>query len=312
VKILVTGGTGFIGSHLIPELLERGYDVYNLERYVTGRLRRPKVCKTIFADLTDYAEICQIVTRLKPDVVIHLAAISPVSYSYDKYLEVTETNYLGTINLAEACRKVVSFKHFLFASTSETYGMNPNPPFSENSEQLPNSPYAVSKVACERYLQYMRMAFDFPVTILRPFNSYGRKADYHFVVESMIVQMLTGKKCYLGDPAPVRDFLYVDDHVNAYLTCLEQPDKSIGQVFNFCTGRGVSIGELASIVSQITGFQGDVYWNAIPSRPLDIPVLIGKNDKAREILGWTPTISLEEGLQRTVQFWKEKLGGKST
>lgn len=309
MKVLVTGGTGFIGSHLIPELLKRGHDVYNLERYVTGRLQEPKHCKTLFADLVDYAEVRQIIRNLKPEIVIHLAAISPVSYSYDKYIEVTETNYLGTINLAEACRKVISFKHFLFASTSETYGMSPNPPFSETSPQQPNSPYAVSKVACERYLQYMRLAFDFPVTILRPFNTYGRKSDHHFVVESMIVQMLTKEQCFFGDPDPVRDFLYVDDHVNAYMSVLEQPDQSIGQVFNFCTGRGVSIRELAEMIAEITNFTGEIHWNSIPKRPLDIPVLIGKNDKAKTVLNWTPTVTLEDGLKRTVQFWKQKLEG---
>jgi len=308
LKVLVTGATGFIGSHIVPRLIERKFDVYSLERYVTGRyvLGQRREVKTVFGDLKEYFVVKRIIHEIQPDVVIHLASISPVAYSYDHPHEVIETNFLATVNLAESClREVPHFKHFLFASTSETYGNGPNPK-TEETPQNPNSPYAVSKVACEKYLLYMRDAYDFPVTILRNFNTYGRKDNTHFVVERSIAQMAQGKIVRLGDPTPIRDLIYVDDHVNSYLTCLEN-DKAIGEIFNFCTGRGISIAELVELIKELTNFRGEVIWDAIPKRPLDIAVLIGDYYKAKRLLGWETKFTLEEGLRLTIDFWMKKL-----
>lgn len=309
MKLLVTGGSGFIGSHLIPKLVELGHDVYSLERYVTGRyvLGRQRVVKTVFGDLRDHFAIRKIIREVHPEAVIHLASISPVSYSYDHPIEVIETNFLGTVNLAESClRQVSHFKHFLYAGTSEEYGNHENVPVKETAELRPNSPYAVSKVAADKYLQYMRDAYDFPVTILRNFNTYGRKDNTHFVVERTIVQMLRGKTVRLGDPTPVRDLMYVNDNVNSYLTCLDS-EKAVDETFNFCTGRGVSITQLVELIKQLTGFESEIVWNTIPERPLDIAVLVGDYSKAKQILGWEPKFTLEEGLRLTIDFWRNNL-----
>lgn len=203
-------------------------------------------------------------------------------------------------------REVPHFKHFLFAGTSEEYGNQTEFPIKENAELRPNSPYAVSKVAADKYLQYMRDAYDFPVTVLRPFNTYGRKDNVHFVVERIITQMLQGKTVKLGDPTPERDLLYIDDHVNAYLTCLGN-EKAKGEVFNFCTGRSISIKELADLIAKLTGFKGEIMWNTIPARPLDIKKLVGSYEKAKRILGWEPKHTLEEGLKKTIDIWRNKL-----
>lgn len=312
VKLLITGVTGFIGSHLFSRVADQDYDVYALERYVTGRyvLGQRKNVKTVFGDLKEYFSIKQIIHDVQPDIVIHLAAMSPVAYSYDHPHEVIETNLIGTINLAEAClHEVPHFKQFLFASTSETYG-NGFSPKTEETLQNANSPYAVSKVACEKYLLYMRDAFDFPITILRPFNTYGRKDNLHFIVERTIVQMLQGKEVRLGERTAIRDFLYVDDHVKAYLTCLEN-EKAINSIFNFCTGHGISIDELVRLIEKFTDFKGEEIWDTIPKRPLDIAVLVGDYSKAKRELGWSPKFTLEEGLKLTIDFWKKKLNHKS-
>lgn len=311
MKVLVTGGSGFIGSHLTPKLAELGHEVYSLERYVTGRYVLGAKRMTVFGDIRDSFTIRKLVRVVQPDAVIHLAAISPVAYSYDHPQEVFEVNTLGTINLAEAClREVPNFKHFLYAGTSEEYGNQSGFPIKEDAELRPNSPYSVSKVAADKYLQYMRAAYDFPVIVLRPFNTYGREDATHFVVERTITQMLHGKTVKLGDPTPARDFLYVDDHVDAYLTCLDNP-KAIGEIFNFCTGREVSIRELVELISKLTGFKGEIHWNTIPARPLDIKKLVGSHDKATRVLGWRPKYTLEEGLRRTIDFWRSKLNNQS-
>ncbi len=302
----MTGATGFIGSHVLPRLVN--HETYSLERYTTTRYAQGFVrsVPTVFADLRDAHTVRGVVRQVKPDIVIHLASISPVAYSYDHPQEVIEASLTATVNLAETClREVPHFKQFLFASTSETYGNGPVPK-TEDTPQNPNSPYAVGKLAAEKYLLYMRDAYDFPLTVLRPFNTYGRKRDKHFVVEKIVVQMLTGGQVLLGDPGPIRDLLHVDDHVGAYLTCLEN-ERAIGQVFNFCTGRGVRIGDLVALVADIAGFKGEIVWNTVPSRPLDIDVLVGSYTKAQKVLGWSPAISLEEGLSRTVAHWQTQL-----
>jgi nucleoside-diphosphate-sugar epimerase len=311
MKTLVTGGSGFVGGHLIPNLLELGHEVYSLERYVTGRyaLGMHRSVKTVFGDLRDYFAVKRIIQEIQPEAVIHLASISPVSYSYDHPMEIMETNFLGTVNLAESClRNIHHFRHFLFAGSSEEYGNQENFPIKERAELHPNSPYSVSKVAADKYLQYMRESYGFPVTILRNFNTYGRKNDTHFVVERAIVQMLRENEVRLGDPRPLRDFLYVADHVNSYLTCLDN-DKAVGQVFNFCTAQGISIEDLVKLISKLANFNGEVLWNTVPTRPLDISVLVGDNSKARELLSWEPKFTLEEGLKLTISYWQDKLAG---
>jgi len=306
---LVAGGSGFIGSHLIHELVKLEHDVYSLERYVTGRyvLGGRRAVKTVFGDLRTHFAVRKIVREVQPDAVVHLASISPVSYSYDHPNEVLETNFLGTVNLAESClQEVPHFKHFLFAGTSEEYGNQKNMPIKETAELRPCSPYAVSKVAADNYLHYMRDAYNFPITVLRNFNTYGRKENTHFIVERIITQMLQGKRVTLGDPKPVRDLLYIDDHVNSYVTCLGN-ERAIGETFNFCTGRGTSIAQLVKTIRKLTNFKGEVVWNTIPERPLDVAILIGDYSKARRLLGWKPRFTLEKGLKLSVKFWKEKL-----
>lgn len=308
MKVLVTGGSGFIGGELLPRLVELGHEVYSLERYVTGRYVLGAKTNKIFGDLRDGFSIRKAVKEVQPEAVIHLASISPVAYSYHHPQEVFEVNALGTINLAEAClHEAHDFRHFLYAGTSEEYGNQDKFPTTEDAELRPNSPYSVSKVAADRYLQYMHAAYGFPTTILRPFNTYGRKDNTHFVVERTLTQMLHENVVKLGDPTPIRDFLYVDDHVDAYLTCLDN-QKAIGGVFNFCSGRGISIKELIDLIAKLTGFSGEIVWNTIPPRPLDIKKLIGSYDRAKRTFGWEPKYPLEEGLKKTVDFWRNKLG----
>lgn len=308
MKVLVTGGSGFVCSHLAPKLVDLGYEVYSLERYVTGRyILGTKKAKTIFGDLGDSFTIRKLIRKTQPDAVIHLAAITAVAYSFDRPQEIFETNTLGTITLAEAClREVPHFKHFLYAGTSEEYGNQTEFPITEDAELRPTSPYGVSKMAADKYLQYMRDAYDFPVTILRPFNTYGRKDNVHFVVERIVTQMLQSKTVELGDPTSVRDFLYIDDHVNAYLTCLGN-ERAKNNVFNFCTGHGVLIKELSELIAELIGFEGEISWSTIPARPLDIQKLVGSYEKAKRILSWEPKYTLEEGLRKTIDFWKNKL-----
>lgn len=312
-KVLVTGATGFIGSELVGKLGALGHKVEILERYVTGRYGLGKNTPGVvhYASLTDYPAIKKIIRESQPDYVVHLAAISAVSFSYDHFIEVNQTNYLGTINLAEACyHEVNHFKQFLFAGTSEEYGVtltSSSGTLNENSQLSPNSPYAVSKVASDLYLRYMYMAYKFPYTVLRSFNTYGRKNNTHFFIESVISQMLKQDKVYLGDPSAHRDWLYVDDHVDAYIKALGNP-KAIGEEIQFCTGKSYTTKETADMIAELTGFKGEVMWNATPKRPLDAYVLVGDNSKARNLLGWEPKTTLREGLSKLIANMMKQAG----
>lgn len=307
MRIIVTGGTGFIGSNLILELQKQEHEVYNLERYVTGRYNGEKICPTVFADLRDGYAIRKIIRNIDPEIVVHTAAISAVSYSYDHSQEVIENNLIGTINLAESClRESNNFKQFLFAGTSEEYGNNGYDIQLETNPLLPASPYAISKMACEQYLRYMKEAYDFPTTILRPFNTFGRKNDTHFLIERTIVQMLTKKAVKLIDPTPVRDWMYVDDHVNAYIACIGNR-KSIGETFNFCTGKSFTIKQTVDKIAKLIGYGGNIEWRAGPERPTESKIIVGNYDKAKKVLGWAPKYTLDEGLQETINYWENKL-----
>lgn len=310
MRILLTGATGFIGSRLLERLASLGgHELYSLQRYVTGRniLGTDRGAQVVFCDLRDQFAVKSAVREIQPEVVFHLASISPVSYSYDHPNEVMDVNLSGTINLAESCRREVPrFKHFLFASTSETFGNGPLPK-REDTPQSPNSPYSVSKHAAENYVLYMWEAHKFPVTILRPFNTYGRRDNTNFLVERMIVQMLRDDVVKLGDPTPERDLLYIDDHIDAYVACFNKPEVSVGQAFNFCTGEKVTVRLLAEKLRDMTGFRGQILWNTIPRRPLDIQVVWGDPAKAKSMLGWEPKTNLEKGLRNAIDFWRKRL-----
>ena len=317
-KILLTGASGFIGQELEKKLLERNseiHEIHDLERYVTGRYNHYKDAKIDgksvskhYVDLKDYHAVRTLVKRISPDYIIHLAAISPVAYSYEHYVEVTEVNYVASINLAEAARTADNFKQFIFAGTSEEYGLailDKHKKLTEASELKPNSPYAVAKVATDMYLQYMGMAYDFPYTVMRAFNTYGRRDNNHFFIERTITQMLDGNSVRLGDPDAIRDWVYVDDHVEGYIKALGNK-KTFGQTLQLCTGKGYTTKETAEIIAEMTGYKGSIEWNSTPKRPLDAKVLIGDNSKAKKLLGWEPKYDLRDGLEKTISFWRGK------
>lgn len=311
VKILVTGATGFIGPLLLEALRERGHEAWGAARYVTGRVRTDGV---VFADLRDPLQVRDAVHAVRPEVVLHLGAMSPVALSFDRPLEYAEANYLGTVSLAEACLRVEGFRAFVFASTSETYGAHGDSEgykLTEDTELIGSSPYAVSKIAAEQYLRYMHLAYEFPAWVLRPFNTYGRQGTQHFVVENIVGQMVRGETVRLGSRAPIRDYLWAGDHVAGYLKVLERvqdgggdPAPGVFWPINLCTGRGTTVAKLVELAAVAVGWDGEVLWDTVPRRPFDIPRLVGSPDRARETLGWKPTVQLEDGLKRVAEYWR--------
>ena len=317
MRVLVTGCTGFIGYSLTSKLVEKGYKVFGLLRFISTSRKLVEGAQYIVGDLTDYFSIVRALKIARPDIIIHLGAVTPVSESFYQPKTYMEVNYGGTVNLVEATRRRVENLHlFIYASTSEVYGVQYDFPIKESATPRPDSPYSISKYASENYLlNYMYRAFNFPVVVMRPFNTYGRAlvGQKHFVIEKIITSMLEGRKIIeMGNPEAVRDFMFREDHVNAYMTVIEASfnrnkfEEMVGQAFNFCTGVGVSIKKVFEIVKRLIGWDGEAVWY-YHVRPTDIPKLIGSFDKAYYVLGWTPRYGLEDGLRKAIDEWKEVL-----
>lgn len=320
-NVLITGITGFIGSHMAKRLLEKGYNVYGVVKYVVGRdkerLKEDLKDVTLFTcDITDYNTVLNTLKTISPDYVVHLASMSPVRLSFEAPFEFQMTNYIGSLNIAHALLKLPDFeeRRLIVASTAEVYGIQPeNKPFTENMPLKPSSPYSVSKAAMDMYIRMMINSFNLNATIMRCVNTYGRKHSTGFIIEYIVTQMLKGNKIYIGAPDSIRDYMYVDDHVNAYITAMESP-KGRGQVFNASTGIATQNRDITLKIAEKIGIDKDnitfgSYPPGYPYRPLasDQPYLVLNSTKIRTMLGWKTTVPLDEGLDRTIKHWSNKI-----
>lgn len=309
-RIFITGATGFVGNRLVDSLRKPSNEIYALVRWTSKYpMGGWEGVNLVYGDLREYHKISKVIREIQPNTVMHLGAVTPVSLSFKRPLEYLEVNTIGTVNLAEICLKECrNLEKFLVASTPEVYGVQESLPIGEDACLNPTNPYAVSKASADKYLLYLYKAYGFPVTLLRNANTYGRKRSKHFVVESIITQMLENQKSIrLGNPDPRRDFEYISDHVNSYMTCLTTEHNIAGEIFNFSSGENLSIKELAENIRQIIRWEGDIKWCTIPERPCETPNINLDYSKARKELNWKAEISLKEGLKRTVEFWEKKL-----
>lgn len=322
MKIFVTGMTGFLGDQLSEKLLKHGHQLGTLVRNVSSS-DRPTAENTesmirgekrsgisyYYGDLTDYLTVQDALTSFKPDVIIHLGAQTSVAYSFTHTLEVINVNFIGTINMAEAARRnLPNLKKFIFSGSVEEYGIQTTFPIREDAELRAASPYAVAKIAAEKFLRYLYDAHKFPVIIFRNANSYGRKHNHQFVIESIIYQMQQGKSpIKLGDPTPIRDFVFEPDLLAAYVLAVESNNKKLlGESINIGTGTAISVKDLANQIAKIIRYKGKIHWNSFPKRVLEIPRLQISNTKAKKLLKWKPQHSLLEGLKITASYYKPK------
>lgn len=304
MKILITGSSGFIGSHLAPILLKNN----QLHHLVS--------------DLTDHNNVRHEVLNFSPDIIVHLAARTEVEKSFYEQTSFSETNYVGTVNLIEAAIKVSNLKNFVFASTMEVYGWQPisdeikdfgSPKqviaFDENTVPNPNAPYAVAKYACEKYLQYAHRCFGLPFTALRQTNCYGRKDNDFFVTEQIISQMLKNpKEISLGYAEPYRNFIFVSDMLDAWVSVINNPEQcNNGCIFTIGPNAPIKIKDYADLIAQKLNWQGTISWDKKPIRPGEIYWLNSDNKLITSFTGWEPKVGLSAGLDYTIDIWKNKL-----
>ena len=320
-KVLITGATGFIGSHLIQELASKGHEVYGVSMQSTSRHMAAlhpflKDSIVMFGDIADYKGISNIIKSVDPDVVIHLAALSPVRNSFENPFAYVRVNVNGTLNIAYSLLELDNFKKkkLIYASTAEVYGPQKVQPIKEDVVLNPSSPYANTKASTDMYLRMLTNIYGLNTTIMRCTNTYGRKLDPAFFIEYLITSMLKNEKIYIGAPDSVRDYMYVTDHVGAYLAAMEHP-QAMGEAFNAGPGIGISNKDVAYKIAGLLHFDKKnillgKYPPGYPSRPLvsDQPFIVLDNKKIGKALGWKPKVELDEGLEKTVTYWKEKLG----
>lgn len=300
MKILVTGATGLIGSRLLQTFLLQGHEARGLVRFSASRAL-PPFCT--YGDVTDPG-IETAIHAFAPEIVFHLAAVASNSYANVHPAETFVINAGGTVNVVEALRRMNPKPVLVLASSAEVYG-GATEVVNEESPVRATIPYVASKLAAEHYVR----ASGLPFVIARPLNTYGRALVGHpvAVIDKAIVSALTERKIDLWDPSIVRDFLFREDHVGAYLAILQKCQGALGQTFVFGTGTGTSIGDVLNSISQKTGAP------VIPigrQRERDAPVLIGNSLKARALLGWEAKVAVEDGIVQAIQEWRKPLWGR--
>lgn len=315
-KVLVTGAGGFIGSHLTEELARRGAKVRALVHYNSrghwGFLEQLPAelssrVEIIAGDVTDPGCVDSLVKGQQ--VVFHLAALIAIPYSYVAPASYVLTNVTGTLNVLEACRRHRAGK-LIHTSTSETYGTAVYTPIDENHPLQGQSPYSASKIGADQLAESFYRSFGLPVAICRPFNTYGPRQTARAVIPTILCQLLQEPPVLdLGATTPVRDFNYVSDTVEGFLAVAASP-KSVGEVINIGSGRGVTIAQTAELAMRLTGRRAVLRQNTARLRPAKSEVykLICSNAKARKLLGWRPKVPLEQGLVRTIEYVRTHLG----
>lgn len=308
--VLVTGGGGFIASHLIERLATEGAKVRAFVRYNAradaGLLSfiDPQIhseLEIIPGDLRDVEAMRSAAKGV--DTIFHLGALIAIPYSYDHLREVVETNVMGTLNVLLAAREM-QVRRVIQTSTSEVYGTAQYAPIDEKHPLQAQSPYSASKIGADKISESLYHSFNLPVVTLRPFNTYGPRQSARAIIPTIITQALTRDEVHLGSLDPVRDFTFVSDTVNGFLKVAAADESVLGEEINLGTGEIISMGGLVEMIFDLLGKRPKVVTDSQRMRPPKSEVfkLQSNNLKARERIGWSPQVPLREGLQRTIEW----------
>jgi UDP-glucose 4-epimerase len=307
VRILVTGGAGFIGSHVVDSFIGAGHDVIVVDDLSTGRRSNLKGRATFYQMDVRSPELEELFQRERPDVVSHHAAQVDVRRSVADPLFDADVNVLGSLNLLECCRAHGVGKVIYSSSGGAVYGEPAYLPCDEDHPIQPLAPYGASKYIVERYLYLYREVHGLDYTVLRYGNVYGPRQDPHGeagVVAIFAGRMLRGATPVVnGSGEQERDFVYVEDCARANLLALE---RGSGGVFNLGSGVGTSINRVCDLLKAIIGYEGDAVHG--PAKPGETFRIFLDAARARDELGWEPTVGLEEGLRRTVAYFRSGMG----
>jgi NAD dependent epimerase/dehydratase len=316
-RVLVTGADGFIGSHLVEMLVQRGSTVRAFVMYnsmnswgwldhVPAETREQ--LDVVAGDIRDSERVQQAVNGC--DVVMHLAALISIPYSYVSARSYVDTNISGTLNVMEAARNA-KVSRVVHTSTSEVYGSAQFVPITEEHPLQGQSPYSASKIAADQLALSFHTSFGTPVSVIRPFNTYGPRQSARAVIPTIILQIANGcKSLKLGALHPTRDFNYIEDTVSGFIAVAES-DASVGEVINIGSSHEVSIGDTARLIAEVMGRSVDIMEDETRIRPekSEVVRLCASNEKARNLTGWQPEYAgldgLRKGIEKTANWFLE-------
>jgi NAD dependent epimerase/dehydratase len=309
-KVLITGAGGFIGSHLTERLFELGAKVRAFVRYTSradeGFIKYfpedlRKNMEIVYGDIRELETIVKAIDGV--DIIFNLAALVGIPYSYIHPQEVIEANTIGTLNILMAARDA-GIEKLVQTSTSEVYGTARYVPINEEHPKQPQSPYSASKIAADAIALSFYNSFELPVAVIRPFNTYGPRQSDRAVIPSIISQALVKDKLTLGNMTPTRDFTFVTDTAEGFIKVAES--ESVGMEINIGTGKEISIEDLTKKIISLVGRDIVVEHDEERLRPAhsEVERLCADNTRARDLLGWSPKVSLTEGLKKTISFIK--------
>jgi NAD dependent epimerase/dehydratase len=314
LNILVTGADGFIGSHLTEQLVKNGYKVrafvyynsFNSNGWLDSLSIDIKSKIDFFpGDIRDPNGVRKAMEGI--DIVFHLAALIAIPFSYHSPDSYIDTNVKGTLNIIQAARDF-KVKRILITSTSEVYGTAQFVPITESHPKQPQSPYSASKIGADALSDSFYRSFDLPITIVRPFNTFGPRQSARAVIPTIITQLLNGiSEIKLGDTSPTRDLLFVKDTVDGFIKIAES-DLLIGHEVNIATQSEISVGDLANLIISQINPDAKVINDDVRLRPAKSEVfrLFGSNEKIKSLTNWKQNYSLEEGLKETIEWFRNK------
>lgn len=318
-QVLVTGSGGFIGSHLTQHLITRGFRVRAFFHYNSrndwGQLQMIpaeilSAIETFSGDIQDPFAVRKAVQGC--EVVYHLSSLIAIPYSYVAPHAYVSVNIGGALNVLEASlRECV--RRVVHTSTSECYGTARYVPINEDHPLQGQSPYSASKIGADMIAESYYRSFGLPVVTVRPFNTFGPRQSARAVIPTIIGQILSGKAVRLGALTPTRDLNYVDDTVEGFMLAGSTPGIE-GQTINIGSGREISIGDLAQLLIRLTGIEAGIETDSARLRPpkSEVERLVCDNSKAKRLLGWTPSTTLEDGLRRTIEWFRSNLSRYKT
>lgn len=300
-KIFITGGTGFVGSHLLKVLLE--YDckihaLYNIKN--KGRKNIPGKLFWHEGDILDSKKMKKIIAKAKPDLIFHLAALIGSERNINLAVSLIETNFIGTLNVLTALKNV-KFERLLFVGTAEEYGMEPAP-FNESQKAVPVSPYGFSKNAASNLCLFYHRIFDYPITVLKPAVAYGPGQKNSMFIPSLIRSLKRNKEFKIFGGRQKRDFLYIDDLIQAIIKAAVNK-KAEGEAVNIGSGSAYSLKEVAILAKKLSKSKSKISFS-LPYRPFEIMNYSVDISKAKKKLGWAPIWTLEKGLEETINYYK--------
>jgi len=319
-KVLVTGADGFIGSHLTEELVKQGHKVKAFAYYNSfnswGWLDTlPKEIlneiEVFTGDIRDPNGVREAMKGI--DEVFHLAALIAIPFSYHSPDSYVDTNIKGTLNVLQAARDLDTSR-VLVTSTSEVYGTAKYVPIDENHPYQGQSPYSATKIGADRLAESFYRSFNMPITIVRPFNTYGPRQSARAVIPTIITQLLAGKEeIKLGSLTPTRDFNYVKDTANGFIE-IAKSDRTIGEEINIATQNEITIGQLAEELIRQINPNAKIVCDDQRLRPekSEVNRLLGSNEKIKKLTNWKPNYTFEEGLAETIEFFKNNLNEYKT